>query len=95
MRDVTRTAAAHHTGGGPRTQETHMIGIAIGVGAIVAVLTFAICVVDRSEQPARDDYDPEIARLGPDLDAGLDWNARWDEEPRPGTGPRREQEADL
>lgn len=71
------------------------LGSVLGVGAIVGVIAFAFCVIDRGEQrPTRDGYDERIARLGPDPDDGLTWG-EWDEEPRPGTGPRRSEEADL
>ena len=39
--------------------------------------------------------DPRVENLPPDLTDGTTWDARWDEEPRPGSGPRLGKENEL
>ena len=41
-----------------------------------------------------DHRDRRVEDLPPDLTDGTTWDPAWDEEPRPGSGPRRE-EAEL
>lgn len=68
----------------------------IGVTSAAGLLAYCICVTDRDEQArARDVRDPRLDTLPPDPAAGLTWDPRWDEEPRPGTGPRRRREEVL
>ncbi|OLT21670.1 hypothetical protein BJF79_15505 [Actinomadura sp. CNU-125] len=65
------------------------------IAVAIIALGWAIARIARAgdDLPALCDVrDERIDALPPDHTDGLTWDPRWDEEPRPGTGPRRHGE---
>jgi hypothetical protein len=69
------------------------IAAAISIGGLAAV-TIRVWIGRAGEvihALTADARDPRIDALPPDPTDGLTWDQRWDEEPRPGSGPARRE----